>query len=140
MVEALPTAEFKNILFGAAQEALKPGKDGENISYGDYLMVVSMIDRGMLKQAQMVLNYRLNKRKQQAIQLQRENIQLQAGETKQLEDQKFKQQLSIELVKHIGNKELANDDSFNQLKKSLIEGYLIPTLSPQQGQQQENVA
>jgi len=140
MVEALPTADFKNIMFAAAQEALKPGKDGENISYGDYLMIVGMIDRGMLKQAQMVLNFRLEKRKKQAIQLQRENIQLQAGETKQLEDQKFKQALALEMVKHIGNKELASDESFNQLKKALLDGYLIPALTPQQTQGQQNVA
>lgn len=140
MVEALPTADFKNVMFAAAQEALKPGKDGENISYGDYLMIVGLIDRGMLKQAQMILNFRLEKRKKQSIQLQRENIQLQAGETKQLEDQKFKQQLALEMVKHIGNKELAGDASFEALKKSLIDGYLIPALTPQQDQQQQNVA
>jgi hypothetical protein len=131
-VEALPSNEFKNIILQAATEALKPGKDGENISYADYLMIVGMIDKGMLKQAQMVLSFRLEKRKKQALQLQRENITLQAQQTQELEQMKFKKELVLELVKHMSNKELANDQSYNQMKQALVQGFVLPMLMPQQ--------
>ena len=130
-LEAMPSSEFRNIMFQAANEALKPGKDGENISYADYLMIISMIDKGMLKQAQMLLNFRLKKRKEEALKLQRENITLQAEESRKMENEKFKRELVLELIKGINNQNAIQDQSIAQLRQTLIEGFVLPMVVPQ---------
>lgn len=84
-IEALPTEQEMMDARNAAQEALKPGKDGENISYGEYLLITQMIGLGQIKQAVAVLNFRLNKRKKEALDLQQQNMELNAKNAQQTE-------------------------------------------------------
>jgi hypothetical protein len=87
-LEVRSSNELKQAAIQAATEALKPGKDGENINLPDWYFFVSMIERGRAKQAMAILNYRLNKSRQQSIQLQQENMQLNGQNAMQLQQQK----------------------------------------------------
>ena len=120
-------------MLNAAQEALKPGKDGENISYPDYIMIVDMISKGMLNQARMVLNYRLETRKKEAIKLQQENIRLtgEQGQKQQqmkneAEAQKRKDELVKELVKGLFSMQENQNAEIEKMKTELLKAYLMP--------------
>lgn len=132
-IEVLPTNNFAQYMLNAAQEALKPGKDGENISYPDYIMIVDMISKGMLNQARMVLNYRLETRKKEAIKLQQENIRLtgEQGQKQQqmkneAEAQKRKDELVKELVKGLFSMQENQNAEIEKMKTELLKAYLMP--------------
>lgn len=138
-VEAIPTSNFMQVMLQAASEALKPGKDGENISYGDYLLIVDMIFKGMLKQARMLLNYRLEIRKQQAIKVQQENIALQGKEGQKMEQEKrlsaaeaLKGEMMLEAVKAFLKREVDASTEQGKLQSELIKTLVMPVANPQQ--------
>jgi hypothetical protein len=87
-LEVRSSQELKQAAIQAATEALKPGKDGENINLPDWYFFISMIERGRAKQAMAILNYRLNKSRQQSIKLQQENMQMNGQNAMQLQQQK----------------------------------------------------
>jgi hypothetical protein len=142
-IEIKPTAQQKADAKMAATEALKPGKDGENINMADWLMLTDLIDRGRIKQAQAILQYRLNLSREQSIKLQQDNMRLNAESGVKLENAKTEKELAlikaksdadirVEAAKALFNTENAHNQSLINMKEQLI----LSMLSPQQGQQQ----
>jgi hypothetical protein len=73
---------------------LKPGKDGENISLADWTFFMDLIRRGRVKQAQALLQYRLNVSREQSIKLQQENMRLNGENAQKIEQQKAQNKLA----------------------------------------------
>lgn len=95
-IEPIPQEETRQMLLQEASEAMQPGKDGESITYADYIMIVPLILNYQLKQARMVLLSRLEKRKKEIQQNQQANIQLQSQEAQA--QQKLKMQGELTLI------------------------------------------
>lgn len=134
-IEALPTEQEKMDARDAAREALKPGKDGENISYGEYLLITQMVNMGQIKQAVAVLNFRLNKRKKEALMLQQENMKLNAKGQQEAEKLKIEGAMATiklqaaenrktEVLKALIAKDAGNDTHIRELQKMAIERIL----------------
>lgn len=130
-VEIKPNEQQKADMRMAATEALKPGKDGENISMADWLMLTNLIDRGRIKQAQAILAYRLNVSREQAIRMQRENMQLNAQNAQQVEAMKAQKELAkikaeeekeirVEAAKALFSMEVSHNQSLVNLKEQLL--------------------
>lgn len=134
-IEALPTEQEKRDIMLAATEALKPGKDGENISFGEYLLIAQMVNMGQLKQATAILNFRLSKRKKEALQLQQENMRLNGENAVQIEARKEEKELKViaakadaqiklELLKAFLMKDSSQDEHLRDMQKMIIEKYI----------------
>lgn len=144
-LEVRSSQELKQAAIQAATEALKPGKDGENINLPDWYFFVSMIERGRAKQAMAILNYRLNKSRQQSIQLQQENMQLNGQNAMQLQQQKtMGKAAEIQLQGNVDMKEealkaflqsqLQDETMIGQLKQQIISELLASgQMQPQGG-------
>ena len=78
-IQAKPTEQRKGVILQAAAEAMKPDREGHiGIEYQDFLMIERLLDDGNLKYAEYFLAYRSQKNKQRQIQLQRENMAIDA--------------------------------------------------------------
>lgn len=141
-LEVRPTYEMRQAAIKAATEALKPGKNGENITLPDWWYFVNMIERGRAKHAMAILKYRLDKSKEDAINMQRENMQLNGQNMVQQTQAKTEGELmTIEAKGKVGMKEEAvkallqmsvdNNAVLNQLKQQIIEGILVGEPNPQ---------
>lgn len=130
-VEIKPTDEMVADAKTAATEALKPGKDGENISLADWTFFMDLIRRGRVKQAQALLQYRLNVSREQSIKLQQENMRLNGENAQKIEQQKAENKLKelkaqeqkeikVEAAKALFNMQLGEFDHLNDLKKTII--------------------
>jgi hypothetical protein len=135
-IEVIPNGAYAQTMLQTLGEALKPGKDGENISAADYLMISEMVFRGMLKQARMLLNYRLNLRKEEARKIQEENIRLTGEEARKtnaekaaFEAQKRKDELMKELIKGLFQMQANDLNETSKLQNEVLKTYLIPQLS-----------
>jgi len=143
-IEMMPSKNFAESILMAALEALKPGKDGENISYPDYLMIVDMVSKGMLNQARMILTYRLEIRKKEALKIQQENIRLtgEQGQKQEMlrgqnEEKKRKDELLLEVVKGLFKMQADENAEVQKLQAELVKTVLMPQLSPTQQQPQQ---
>lgn len=149
-LEIRPTAELKAAAIQAATEALKPGKDGEKINLPDWWYFVNMIERGRAKHAIAILKYRLDKGREDAIKLQRENMELNGenmvkqaqakteGELQTIEAQGAVD-LKVSAQDALLKMELNNNDARNtemlEAKKALIAQILgIGQAAPAEGQ------
>lgn len=74
-LELRSTEELKKAAIEAATRALSPGKNGENINLPDWWYFVSMINNGKAKQAMSLLRYRIDKSKQEALEMQDRNME-----------------------------------------------------------------
>lgn len=149
-VEIKPTDEMVADAKTAATEALKPGKDGENISLADWTFFMDLIRRGRVKQAQALLQYRLNVSREQSIKLQQENMRLNGENAQKIEQQKAENKLDelkaqeqkeirVEAAKALFTMQLGEFDQLNDLKKQIILSALgdggsgaLPTQGPPQ--------
>lgn len=141
-IEIKPNEQQKADAKVAATEALKPGKDGENISMADWLMITQLIDRNRIKQAQAVLQFRLNASREQSIRLQQENMKINAQNSQALEEQKMQKELMkikaeeeskirVEAAKALFNMQIQDNTSLNSLREQMILQALTPMM--QQG-------
>lgn len=142
-VEALPNQEMKSMLIQAATAAMQPGKDGEKLSYGDYLLIVDLIDKGQLKQAQMILNFRHEKARQESLKLQRENMQLNAQNAQQQEMIKGQnaiaklsaerdKEIQVEAAKAVFDLMKTGDTAIKSMQTELIMSFIQPLIMEQQ--------
>jgi len=138
-IEMMPSKNFAESILMAALEALKPGKDGENISYPDYLMIVDMVSKGMLNQARMILTYRLEIRKKEALKIQQENIRLtgEQGQKQEMlrgqnEEKKRKDELLLEVVKGLFKMQADENAEVQKLQSELVKTLLTPQLAATQ--------
>lgn len=147
-IEIKPNAQAKQDAKTAATEALKPGKDGENINMADWLMLTDLIDRGRIKQAQAILQYRLNVSREQSIKLQQENMQLNAQNAQAIEQAKMQKEMQkikmeeqkeirVEAAKALFSMEVAGNDALNRVKESLIMEILAGGQQQQSSQPQQ---
>lgn len=136
-LEVRPTAEMKQAAIQAATEALKPGKDGEKINLPDWYFFISMIEQGRAKQAIALLEHRLQQSRQQSIDLQRENMQLNGQNMMQQAQAKTQGDLALVQAKgEMGMKEEAvkallamnvdNNAALNQVKQAILQQILMP--------------
>jgi len=140
-IEALPSQNYQQIMLQAAQEALKPGRDGEKLTYPDYLLIVDMIMKGMLRQARMILSYRIEVQRQEALRLQRENVELQGEQGAKMErekriseSQRAKEAMMLEAVKAFLKNEVTANSQLATLKEKVLLTLLEPLVSGGQGQ------
>lgn len=90
MIQAKPTMQRKQILLQAATEAMKRDKDGySDLEYKDFLVIERLLEEGNEKLAEMLLTYFSNKNKQMKLQIQRENMQLDAQNQQAISQQKM---------------------------------------------------
>jgi len=134
-IEARPTSEEKQSTMMAATEALKPGKDGENISFAEYLLIMQLIGQGQIKHAIAILNFRLNKRKKENLKIQEENMKLNAQNAQEQEKikgqneqaaiiMKAEQERKTVLLKAFIERDFANDAHMKQAQLLLIQNML----------------
>ena len=78
-IQARPTEQRKATILQAAMQAMQPDREGYvGIEYPEFLMVERFLEDGNLKYAEYFLAYRAKKNKDRQVQLQRENMQLDA--------------------------------------------------------------
>lgn len=155
-IEIKPTDEMVQDAKTAATEALKPGKDGENITLADWTFFMDLIRRGRIKQAQALLQYRLNVSREQNIKLQQDNMKLNGENAAKIEAQKAQNKLMelkaqeqkeirVEAAKALFSMQLGEFDKLNELKKEIILAALgggaesAGMMPPQQPPQEEPV-
>jgi len=137
-IEIKPNQERKNQILQAATEALKPGKDGENINLSDFLLVERLVNQGRLNHAEAMITFKLNQSREQRIKLQQDNMKLNtenANQTEMLkaqnESRKIKEQadadIRVEAAKALFKMETDKDADIRELQKTMI----INTLSAQ---------
>lgn len=149
-LELQPTDDEKQSVMSAAQEALKPGKDGEQISFGEYLLIMEMVKQGQIKQAIAVLNFRLNKRKKEALQLQQDNMRFNGENMVKQEEAKRQTMIAAknadllkEIVKGLISKEQGLDEHLQRVTEMIIDGNINQQPDAQQNapaQPQANAA
>jgi hypothetical protein len=133
-IEIKPTQERKQQILQAATEALKPGKDGENINLSDFLLVERLVNSGRLNHAEAMMTFKLN----QSRELQQDNMKLNAQNANQTEmlkaqneKEKIKfqadQDIRIEAAKALFKMETEKDADIRELQKTMI----INTLTAQ---------
>lgn len=138
-IEIKPTDEMIQDAKTAATEALKPGKDGENINLADWAFFMDLIRRGRVKQAQALLQYRLQVSREQNIKMQQDNMRLNGEQQLKAEqakmeadmakiDREEKKAIRVEAAKALFAMQLGEADHLNDLKKSII----LEALGPQQ--------
>jgi hypothetical protein len=136
-LEVRPSYELRQAAIKAATEALKPGKNGENITLPDWFYFVNMIERGRAKPAMAILKYRLEKSKEDMLNVQRENMQLNGQNMVQQAQAKTQGELATiqaeglvsmkeEAVKALLQMQVNNNDTLNALKQEIIQGILVP--------------
>jgi hypothetical protein len=137
-IEIKPTQERKQQILQAATEALKPGKDGENINLSDFLLVERLVNSGRLNHAEAMMTFKLNQSREQSIKLQQDNMKLNAQNANQTEmlkaqneKEKIKfqadQDIRIEAAKALFKMETEKDADIRELQKTMI----INTLTAQ---------
>lgn len=130
-IEIKPTDEMVQDARTAATEALKPGKDGENITLADWTFFMDLIRRGRVRQAQALLQYRLSVSREQNIKMQQENMRLNGENAAKIEQQKAQnkiielkaqeqKEIRVEAAKALFNMQLGEFDKLNELKKEII--------------------
>ena len=78
-IQAKPTQERKQTILQAAIQSMQPDRDGYvGIEQQDFMMIERLLESGNEKLAEMMLNFRSQKNKQRQVQLQRENMKLDA--------------------------------------------------------------
>jgi hypothetical protein len=143
-IEIKPTQEMKQNILQGAMEALKAGRDGATINISDWLFIVSLVEKGRLKQAQAIISYRVNEAHDKAMKMQEENMKLNAQNAQQTEMMKAQNQLAlikaqeesdirIEAAKALFKMETVKDTALLELQKELIMSTLM---LQQQGQPQ----
>jgi hypothetical protein len=146
-LELRSNAEVNQAAIEAATQALKPGKNGENINLPDWWYFVSMINRGRAKQAMALLKYRMDKSKQEAITMQDRNMQMNGQNMVQQAQAKTEGKImeinaqnmgdmKEEAVKALLSMQVDNNAQLNALKTQIISSILMP--SEQQSPQPEN--
>ena len=115
-IQARPDQQEKQAIIEAARESMQAGRNGVPlIGYGDYLMVVDFVSRGMTKWARA---YIANKEAQTMKKMEEEKkmaIELQGQQQKEL------QQMNAEHEKAMADFEMAKIDKEGQIKMSLEE-------------------
>lgn len=87
--EAKPTDKRKETIKQAAIQAMNPDRDGIiGIELTDYLMIERLLEGGNLKYAEAYLNYKSKKNKERQLNLQRENMRLDAQREQEANKQK----------------------------------------------------
>lgn len=146
-LELRSSQELKQAAIQAATEALKPGKDGENINLPDWYFFVSMIERGRAKQAMAILEYRLNKSRQQSIKMQQDNMAMNGQNAMQLEQLKSEMEASMiklqgqmdmkeEALKAFLQTQLTDEAMVSELKKNILTELLASGMQQPQAQPQ----
>lgn len=147
-IEIKPNQERKAEIKQAAIEALKPGKDGENINMSDFLMIERLVAQGRLNHAEAMITFKLNQSREQRIKLQQDNMKLNAENANQTEmlkaeneSRRIKEeadaQIRIEAAKALFKMETEKDADIRELQKQMIISTLAPqTSTPTQEMQQ----
>lgn len=139
-IEIKPDQERKQQILQAATEALKPGKDGENINLSDYLLVERLVNQGRLNHAEAMITFKLNQSREQSIKLQQENMKLNAENANQTEMLKAKnemdkikfeadQEIRIEAAKALFKMEGSKNQSIINMQEQMIINALQPQTS-----------
>jgi hypothetical protein len=142
-IEAMSTQEEKQMVMNAATEALKPGKDGENISFPEYLLIWQMVKQGQVKHAIAILTFRLNKRKKEQMKLQEDNMKLNAQNAQQQEmikgqnEQaairlKYEEERKTKILEAFITKDVNDDTHLKAMQQKIIDAYLQQPQQPQQ--------
>ena len=144
-VEVKPTQVYIQNVLTAATEALKPGRDGEKLTFPDWLLISRMAMQGNIKQAEALLQYRLELSRDRSLQLQQANMEENRKTALAVEDKKLQDQIILEKEKRLTailtnalELEKGAADAENQIKLDLINAYL-PQLMPQPVANQQNL-
>jgi hypothetical protein len=130
-IEIKPTAQQKQDAKNAATEALKPNQDGGSINMADWLFLTDLVDRGRIKQARAIMQYRLNQSREQSIKLQQDNMRLNAESAQKLEQMKeakelkkieaeAQAQIKVEAAKALFTMEISQNQSLLTLKENML--------------------
>ena len=147
-IEIKPTQERKQQIMQAAIEAMKPGKDGEKISMGDYLMISRLINAGRLNHAETLIRFKQDQSREQSIKLQQENMKLNAESAQQTEMLKAKnemekikfeadQTIRIEAAKALFKIEGTSNETILRLQEQMIMNTLQPQIESNTQQMQK---
>jgi len=147
-IEIKPTQERKQQIMQAAIEAMKPGKDGEKISMGDYLMISRLINAGRLNHAETLIRFKQDQSREQSIKLQQENMKLNAESAQQTEMLKAKnemekikfeadQTIRIEAAKALFKIEGTSNETILRLQEQMIMNTLQPQVEGNTQQMQQ---
>jgi hypothetical protein len=137
-IEIKPNQERKQQILQAATEALKPGKDGENINLSDFLLVERLVNQGRLNHAEAMITFKLNQSREQSIKLQQDNMKLNAENANQTESLKAENEKA--LIKWKADQEIRvkaaealfkMEGSKNQSIINMQEQMIINALQPQ---------
>lgn len=78
-IQARPTRERKRIILEAAMKAMQPDREGYvGIEEGDFIMIERLLEAGNEKLAEMLLNYKSRKNKEESERKKRENMEIDA--------------------------------------------------------------
>jgi hypothetical protein len=106
-IQAKPTRQRKQIILDAAMKAMQADKDGfVGLNEGDFMMIERLLEAGNEKLAEMMLNYRSTQNKKRQMQIQRENMDLDAKNAQ-------------ETARVKGDEDRKNKTNENDLKKEL---------------------
>lgn len=141
-IEIKPTDEMVQDAKTAATEALKPGKDGESINLADWAFFMDLIRRGMIRQAQALLQFRLNQSREQNIKMQQDNMRLNGENMQKQEEAKLKSKMAeieakkqadiqVKAVEALLDMEVTGNAELMALKSQIIQS----TLQGMQSQQ-----
>lgn len=141
-IEVRANEQMKQAAIQAATNALQPGRDGEKIDLPDWYYFVSMIERGRAKHAIAILDYRLKRSREQSIELQQENMQINqqgAEKLQQMKAQEKAMELSMEgdndikvaATKALLQMQVQDNDALNALKQQIIMQTLAPPQQPE---------
>ena len=144
-VEVKPTQVYIQNVLTAATEALKPGRDGEKLTFPDWLLISRMAMQGNIKQAEALLQYRLELSRDRSLELQKANMEENRKTAIAVEDKKLNDEITLEkerrltmLLKQALELEKGAADAENKIKLDLISAYL-PQLMPQPVANQQNL-
>lgn len=146
-VEVKPTQVYINNVLTAATEALKPGRDGEKITFPDWLLISRMAMSGSIKQAEALLTYRLELSREKSLQLQKENMEENRKTMLAVEDKKLGNEIIMEKERRLTaafeaalNMDKGAEETENAIKLQLIQAFLPQMLGQQQQTQQQPLA
>ena len=143
------TEEDRQRILMKAQEAMAVGKNGDTqITYDDYLMVERAMKNGDYKYAEMVLSYRIRKRRREqderaANAIKQQNDLAAAADARAIEKLKIETELKtrseviIKATEHIFDKEASANQELSEIRKMILEQYIQPQESQQQAQPSE---
>lgn len=150
-IEVKPTQTTIQRVIESATAALQPGRDGDKLTFPDWLLICRMAEQGNLKQAEAILTYRLELSRDRALKMQQENMAENRKTAVVTEDAKMKSELTLiqarekeiritEILKAALDLQKGESAQEHEAKMSVINTLLPQVLQSALPQQQQNVA